>query len=94
MMAISRKDYGGAYYAVRRDDTFEFCETRYPEISDVSKILSSHMVAAEGRHAQKGDRVLIIKSGSQYGNSAMVTDAHWFGRVKVEMPDGKFKSCL
>ena len=96
MMAISRKDYGGAYYAVRRDDTFEFCETRYPEIRDVSKNPFEPYRAAEElvNMPKEGDRVLIIKSGSQYGNSAMVTDAHWFGRVKVEMPDGKFKSYL
>eukprot|EP00939_MAST-03C_sp_MAST-3C-sp1_P003469 g3469.t1 len=97
MMAISRKDLGGAYYASHRDETFVFVEKAYPEIGQISQNpFQPGYEAAKSvvRMPTVGDRVLIIKSGSQYGNTAIVTDPTWFGRVKVQMEDGKFKSYI
>jgi len=97
MMAISRKDLGGAYYAKHRDETFIFIESAYPEVGETSTNPFQpgyHAATEVARMPEAGDRVLIIKNGSQYGNTAIVTDAQWFGRVKVQMDDGNFKSYI
>ena len=46
------------------------------------------------RTPKLGDRVVVTKSGSQYGNTATVIDPHWFGRVKVVMDNGVEKSYM
>jgi hypothetical protein len=46
-----------------------------------------------GRNLETGEKVRIAKTGTQFGNTGIVADPMWHGRVKV-MVNGKTKSYL
>jgi len=107
MMAIYRNEFvksGNAAassesksYAESRDETFEWLETMYniKRSSAIDAFNPELKVVEESiRLPQSGDRILVTKDGSQYGNMGTVTDPHWYGRVKVRMDSGAVKSYL
>ena len=98
MMAIFRSDgQSGENYETARDNTFPWFEKIFdikrshdadaysPKLEIVEKVIRTPHV---------GDRVIVTKNGSQYGNEGVVVDPHWFGRTKILMDSGVEKSYL
>jgi len=98
MMAIFRSDsQHNEDYETARDNTFGWYEKMYEiERSNTADAYSPKLEIVEKviRTPHVGDRVIVTKNGSQYGNEGVVVDPHWFGRTKILMDSGVEKSYL